>query len=83
MASDKLASSVVRSLSHYLVHKKNSPATYQAPLEILLGQLEAKFSDPYMAETLSRFKDHPDDTVTTNALQLHIKQAVGHDASFR
>lgn len=83
MAYDKLASSVVRSLSHYLVHKKNAPAAYQAPLEILLGHLEAKFSDAYMAETLSRFKDHPDDTVTTNALQLHIKQAVGDDASFR
>jgi hypothetical protein len=83
MADDKLANSIVQSLSHYLLHKKNAPTTYQAPLEILLGRLEAKFSDAYRAETLSRFIDYPNDNVTTNALQLQVKQAIAEDASFR
>jgi hypothetical protein len=84
MIENELAQSVVSVLSDYLVRKsKKGPAAYNASLENLLGLIEVKFSQPFLAEIFSRFVDTPSGSVETESLRIYLAQEIAQDHIFR
>lgn len=82
MASEELARAVVLTLSQYLNRRAEvGNAAFNAQLEGLLGQLEAKMSDPFLAEVFARFVDHPSG-VEADTLRLHLVAALDSDGDF-
>src|SRR4051794_39798548 len=83
MADNELSRSVVSTLSHYLVRKSEAgPGAYNAPLENLLGQVDARMSDAFMAEVFARFVDRPANPVDIDALRLYLAQEITRDPGF-
>ncbi|AHH95259.1 hypothetical protein [Kutzneria albida] len=83
MVEDELASSVVWALSQYLTRKAEIGAkAYDAQLEDLLSQLEAKLSIPYLAEVFERFKENPADQVEVDVLRLNLAREIRDDPAF-
>jgi hypothetical protein len=82
MADNELSKSVVSVLSHYLVRKSTAPGAYNAPLENLLGQVEGRMSDVFMAEVFARFIDRPASPVEIDALRLYLAREIAHDTDF-
>lgn len=83
MASEELASSVVSSLSHYLVRKSEvGNVAYNAQFEDLFGQVESKLSDAYSAEMFARFVTNPADPVEAETLRLHLARVIDRDSDF-
>jgi hypothetical protein len=81
MADDTLANTVVRTLSEYLAHKKNT-GLFEGRLENLRGQVEAKMSDPYATETFARFADKPDGNLEVNQFRHQLIEAIAADPEF-
>ncbi|MDX8035314.1 hypothetical protein SK803_34325 [Lentzea sp. BCCO 10_0856] len=80
MNVDDLANSVVRALAQYLIHQRQSgPVAFNAKLESLLNQLEILLADTYLAETLARFKDAPEDAVRVQTLCLQLAERLRED----
>lgn len=81
MVDEKLANAVVRSLSEYLIDKRNS-AVWDARRENLLGQVETKLSHHFGMEMVARFRDKPEDNTEANTLRLHLVRAIAEDPDF-
>jgi hypothetical protein len=81
MADDRLANTVVQTLSEYLVHKRNT-GVFEGRLENLRGQVEAKMSDAYAMETFARFADKPDGNLEANLLRHQLIDATAADPEF-
>jgi hypothetical protein len=82
MVDDKLANTVMQSLSGYLVHKKNTLGLFEPWLEDLLGQVEAKLSPLFGGELVERFKDNPGDNDEVNSVRLRLIRAIADDPQF-
>ncbi|WET82538.1 hypothetical protein P3102_15670 [Amycolatopsis sp. QT-25] len=83
MSEDKLARTVVAVLSHYLIRKSaEGPGAYNGPLEDLLSRVQARLSEPFLAEVFERFVERPSGTVESETLQLHVREVVTRDADF-
>ncbi|QFU86745.1 hypothetical protein [Amycolatopsis sp. YIM 10] len=83
MTEEDLARTTTTALSHYLRRKSTEgPAAYNAPLEDLLGRVQARLSEPFLAEVFARFVEHPFGAVESETMRLHLSQAMAQDPDF-
>ncbi|SFW89584.1 hypothetical protein [Amycolatopsis australiensis] len=83
MTETDLSRDVVSVLSHYLRRRaEGGNAAYDASLEELLGQVQARFSEPFLAEVLARFTERPSGPVETDAMRLYLSQEIAGDGDF-
>ncbi|MCR6485972.1 hypothetical protein M8542_24395 [Amycolatopsis sp. OK19-0408] len=83
MAESELARDAVSVLSQYLQRKSaDGPAAYNAALEGLLTQVQARFSEPFLAEVFARFTERPTGSVETGAMRLYLSQEISRDGDF-
>jgi hypothetical protein len=80
MSDDDLANAVTLSLAQYLtVRQGDEIATYNAPMEALLGLLEATFSDPFLAETYWRFRSNPTKKAEIDSFRIRVLEVIRRD----
>lgn len=83
MTEEELARTAVSVLSHYLRRKSaEGPAAYNGPLENLLGLVQARFGDAFLAEVFARFAERPAGMVEAETMRLQLGQETARDATF-
>lgn len=80
MSDDELANAVTLSLSQYLtVRQDNEITTYNAPMESLLGLLEATLVEPFLAETFWRFRSNPTSEAEISSFRIRLLEVIRRD----
>lgn len=83
MTETELSRAVVAVLAHYLQRRAEAgQAAFDAPLEGLLAQVQARFSEPFLEEVFVRFTNRPSGPVETDAMRLYLGQEIAKDGDF-
>ncbi|WP_410593670.1 hypothetical protein [Amycolatopsis sp. lyj-23] len=83
MTEEELNRTAVSVLSHYLQRRSSAgPAAYDGPLENLLGRVQARFADPFLAEVFARFAERPSGMVEAETMRLYLGQETARDEAF-